>query len=546
MDNKLGIKMTRGILGNSGSFEGLMGPLTVRLRLPSRSVNLGVQLVSLLLAPAAIIFQSPDASALGLVSAHPIKPVHARLVSIKGRRAAGKNFTELRSLRDGRRGDQSGQRRGKQGRKSLKGKAAKASIYFPQNYIGSLKPTPLLPGVVYKRFKGPLTINVLDIDIMHAPVRIRPILASDAFDSLQHISQHAKSSHALAAINANYFKKNGTPLGTLIVDGEWVAGPIYDRVSLGVTKSGRVRVDRVSLAGILETPNQAVPRIWINNINQPRRTGSRLVAYTRRWGNFVRLPFEGCLVAVNPRGEITDKSTQYMTIPYGGYVLSDSKDGPLSNLAVGDVVKLTWRPAPNTWSDVQQAVSGGPLLIKDGNVFVDLKDEAFRAGWTSCHIKARTAAGVTNDHHLLLVTVEGSHTMWDLAKFLHKLGAVDALNLDGGGSTAMFVNGATVTQSKRKVASAIGIFSENTMVDKGHSLESSSLPKPADLVDFGQICLPAPAFSASSQADNNVAKSTPPASFAAETKPTLVSAAGGATAKPIGPSNSASVPLPGK
>jgi uncharacterized protein YigE (DUF2233 family) len=452
-------------------------------------------LSALLMATFMLACPYPKAQALGLIAPHAAAP-HNHLFVSNGKKGSSKNFTDIRSLRHAygsrtstRRSDDAGNKRGsrlarKTGARGKKNKIAKSVLYCPQNYADSLKSTVIEKGVVYKKFKGPLVINVLDIDMLKADVKIRPILAGGAFDSLQNVAQQARANHAIAAVNANYFKKNGTPLGTLIVDGEWVSGPIYDRVALGLTKSGSARVDRVKLAGDLETSNQAAPRIWINNINQPRRTGSRLVAYTRRWGNYVRLPYEGCLVAVNAAGDVVDKSLQYMTIPLGGYVLTDSKGGPISKLAVGDHTTLTWKILPADWSDVVEAVSGGPLLIRDGKLFVDLKDESFRAGWTGCQIKARTAAGVTQDHHLLLVTVEGSHTLWDLAKFLRHLGAVDALNLDGGGSTAMYVNGETVTQSKRKVASAIGIFPKNASDGQQRAYSNSSQ---------NQVIMPAPA-----------------------------------------------------
>jgi exopolysaccharide biosynthesis protein len=348
------------------------------------------------------------------------------------------------------------------GHKHSKALHQKVVVYSPQNYIDQLSTEKIADGVIYKTLKGPLTINLLDIDLTNPTVKVRPIMAGDAFNQLKDVSDHVKQSHALAAVNANYFKKDGTPLGTLIVDGEWVAGPLYDRVSLGITKKGFGRVDRVKLGGQLATSNTEVPNIWINNINQPRRTGSRLVAYTRRWGSFIRLPYEGCCVALDATGRVVDKSLQSLTIPYGGMVLTDSTGGPVSKLRVGDRTYMTWQTAPSAWSDVVEAVSGGPLLIKDGDLYVDLKDERFRAGWTSASIHARTAAAVTANNHLLLATVEGAHTLWDLAKFLQKMGAKEALNLDGGGSTTMVVKGEAVTRApksaERRVASSIGVF----------------------------------------------------------------------------------------
>ncbi|CAN5738183.1 hypothetical protein BH10CYA1_BH10CYA1_34440 [soil metagenome] len=331
----------------------------------------------------------------------------------------------------------------------------------PQKFTESMASETLAPGVIHRFVRGPLSIHLIDIDMKTAPVKVQPTLAGDSFDRLKDVAAHARENNAIAAINANYFKSNGTPLGTLIINGEWIAGPLYDRVSMGITENGAVKIDRVSLRGTLTTDNPEVPSLFCNTINQPRRHGSRLVVYTRRWGSFVRMAYDGCVVAVNAQGEVQDKSLRDMTIPYGGYVLSDSKTGEISKLNVGDKVDLSWHTGPSDWHDVVQAVSGGPMLIKDGRLFLDLKAENFRKGWTGAQIHARTAAGVTADNHLLLATIEGPHTLWDVAKFLHKLGAVNAMNLDGGGSTTMVVRGNTVTRNanshQRHVASSIAV-----------------------------------------------------------------------------------------
>src|SRR5262249_38634071 len=192
-----------------------------------------------------------------------------------------------------------------------------------------------------------------------------------------------------------------------------------------------------------------------------RRTGARLIVYTRRWNSFVSMPYEGCLVAVNALGRVVDTAKSSIAIPYGGFVLSDRKGSAISHLQEGDQARLHCSTRPSGWSDVVQAVSGGPMLMKDGKLFVNIKGEKFRPGWTGSQIKARTAAGVTWNNHLLLLTVEGPHTLWDLAKLLQKLDCADAMNLDGGGSTTMVVNGRPVTRNansyQRRVANSLAV-----------------------------------------------------------------------------------------
>ena len=302
----------------------------------------------------------------------------------------------------------------------------------------------------------------MDIDTTLAPVVIKPIVSPQGSSRLQTVKDHTCSSHAIAAINANYFKNTGVPLGTLIIDGNWIAGPLYDRVALGISKSGFVRIDRVGLGGILYTSNPQVAKLWINNINTPRRSGCHTIAYSRQWGASVHLDYDGCLVSIDAQGKVLDTSKREMTIPYGGIVLSDSKDSILSELQRGDKTNLRWQVTPGSWDDITQAVSGGPMLIKDNNYCIDLKAESFRNNWTNNSIKARTACGVTSNNHLLLVTAEGNHTLYDLAHILHDLGAIEAMNLDGGGSTTMVIHDSTVNMEskskERRVAVALGIF----------------------------------------------------------------------------------------
>lgn len=321
------------------------------------------------------------------------------------------------------------------------------------------------PGVLYKVYGGRTRINLLDVNMSVSPLQVRPMPASSTFHALKDVHDHVRDSGALAAINANYFKGNGTPLGTLMLDGEWLSGPLYTRVALGFTDGGYARIARVAMHGILHTSILGHETLWVNNMNQPRSSGSHCVLYTRRWGESVSLPYEGTLIAVNSYGEIVDSDAKSIAIPFGGFVLADSKDSPLAALRQnnGAKVSVDWNITPKEWSNVTQAVSGGPLLLKDGKFAFDLKAEKFPASWTGSHITRRTAVGITSDDHLLMATFEGPHSLYDVAKFFLKHGCTEAMNLDGGGSTTMVVNGNTVTRnandSQRRVAVALGLFS---------------------------------------------------------------------------------------
>jgi exopolysaccharide biosynthesis protein len=81
---------------------------------------------------------------------------------------------------------------------------------------------------------------------------------------------------------------------------------------------------------------------------------------------------------------------------------------------------------------------------------VDPADTSFNYAWANTR-QPRTMAGIDKRGRLLLATVDGrlsggseGFTLSEGAAFMRSLGAVEALNLDGGGSTAMAVKGALV------------------------------------------------------------------------------------------------------
>ena len=105
------------------------------------------------------------------------------------------------------------------------------------------------------------------------------------------------------------------------------------------------------------------------------------------------------------------------------------------------VVPDSARLAERSWSD-SNIMTAGPMLIRDGALVPMRDDKTFV---TSRH--NRTAVGVTADGTVLLVTLDGrmkesqGMSLQDFQRLLHYLGCCDALNLDGGGSTTMYVKG---------------------------------------------------------------------------------------------------------
>jgi Phosphodiester glycosidase len=110
-------------------------------------------------------------------------------------------------------------------------------------------------------------------------------------------------------------------------------------------------------------------------------------------------------------------------------------------------------------------VGAGPRLLRGGRVAVAADAEGFAPPQAPSFFRSfvasrnpRTLAGVRADGTLLLVTVDGRAPGWSVgmtlrqaARLMRSLGAVDALNLDGGSSTAMTVRGELVNRPSDRV-----------------------------------------------------------------------------------------------
>ena len=101
------------------------------------------------------------------------------------------------------------------------------------------------------------------------------------------------------------------------------------------------------------------------------------------------------------------------------------------------------------WRDVNHIISGGPYLVKNGDIYVDMTAQKLASiGGRN----PRTAIGYTADNHLIMLTADGREgasiglTLMELARLMKELGCVNAMNLDGGGSTVMFIKGKVVNK----------------------------------------------------------------------------------------------------
>lgn len=301
-----------------------------------------------------------------------------------------------------------------------------------------------------KYYSGrPVRINIVEINKEVAQdYEIKPAIASEKLAGKKSLRAIAQKTNSIVAINGGYFKpQTGVPLGTLMIDKKIYTGPIYNRAALGIFEEG-FDVGRVQLNAKITANGQ---EIKIDNINQPRMLSSYILAYTRDWGEYapaspqygVQLRIEG--------NKITAASANPLSIPQDGYVIVGPKS-QLGKLFGAQKVKVEINTNPQ-WDNVEHIISGGPYLVRNGEIFVDMTAQKLQSiGGRN----PRTAIGYTKDNDLILVAADGREgssiglTLMELANLMKSLGCTNAINLDGGGSTVMYIKGQIVNKPQQK------------------------------------------------------------------------------------------------
>jgi exopolysaccharide biosynthesis protein len=152
-------------------------------------------------------------------------------------------------------------------------------------------------------------------------------------------------------------------------------------------------------------------------------------------GTFFDMKNGGAVMLVKQGGKLINPSKGY----------SERSDGALT--IDGNKVKIIAADSANAdWADNLKAPNvmvSGPVLLTDGKP-AELSNASFN---TLSH--PRSAIGITSENKLLLVAVDGRSesgsgmSLFSLGTLLQILGARDAMNLDGGGSTTLYVEGQT-------------------------------------------------------------------------------------------------------
>lgn len=327
---------------------------------------------------------------------------------------------------------------------------------------------------------GPWFINVLRIDLSRA--RLKVVHALDEGVGLETVSSLAARYGAAAATNGGYFRVNGTYrgecLGLLVLDGKLISEPHNDREEFGlVDNGGTIEVVFGHLKFFGQISANASKRD-VHGLNRPVAP-DELVLFTPEFHRTTLTGPDGIEVVVK-RGRVAviRDLKGSSEIPADGYVVSavgKSREWVREHLQQGSRVTYSWQLKSietgddQKWRRAYTILGGGPQLIKDGKVAITNAQEKITPAFVNDG-HPRTAIAKLASGKLMLVTVDGRQSsesigmsLTMLADLLLELGAVEAMNLDGGGSTTMVIHNKIVNKpsdqtGERPVSDAILVF----------------------------------------------------------------------------------------
>ena len=344
------------------------------------------------------------------------------------------------------------------------------------------KETKLSSGITYENIEkftsqGWMNINVIRANLNDQYTKIAPVTSEKGVSNREALSSMLKSAGAVAGVNGDFFYM-GDPTytyGALIKNGKIITSPLpysYGYPTVSRLMDGTVNISlwnpKISLYGTDNTLFDVVVYNKTSSIDY----GPTIL--TSDW-NTMSVGYSGTkdiveVVVVDNYVSEVRVNQPATVIPRNGYIVASSNATTIQSLinsfVPGNPVTLNIQ-LDFSQENIEWAFGGLNYLVKNGQIN-DVSKEALGT-------HPRTAIGFNKDgSEMILVTIDGRNKNYvgvkqtELADIMLSLGAYNAVNMDGGGSTTMgvdFLRNSNVSVvnipsdgRERKIACGVGVF----------------------------------------------------------------------------------------
>jgi exopolysaccharide biosynthesis protein len=320
----------------------------------------------------------------------------------------------------------------------------------------------LAPGVALTTYidrRVPVRAYVLWIDPSQG-ASLAMALAHNQLGELERTSDMAKDHGALVAVNGDLGSTiSGRPVHPFALGGDLVQTSPVLGAMFSMSRDGSMRIGHPTEQSLSITEVDTGETWPIASWNHGGPTSGELTAHTAIGGALEAPRAFTCSARLLPSGPSTSTdvgSTRTYSIDQSGCFSSRLQPGEgvvvsaapttdeatfIRSLSAGESVRIDWSLGS---AGVTDAIGGSTVLMQDGHIVLGTCTGAI------CSRNPRTAIGLTADGRIVLVVVDGRQSssvgmsLAELANFFQRLGVESAMNLDGGGSSAMVIRGRVV------------------------------------------------------------------------------------------------------
>lgn len=362
--------------------------------------------------------------------------------------------------------------------------------------------------VVFKTYNQVTNQGLRDIYVLEVPTNDKNIIINNTsskkdFNFKETVQELINSSGAVAGINGDFFAMSGAysiAQGTVVNNGELIASDLLNNLykdeyaTFLLDKEGNPFIDYLKVD--IDFLNNGVENLKVHYYNKysemtypiyiDRKAMASSVPVDQSFANVSKIVVkDGVVTYISTPGEKVD-------IPENGYVImfgEHSADYIRACVKVSDKAEISINTTVDL-SNMFTTMGGGGKLLEDGQIVYD-------DGFVPEGRHPRTSLGYTKDNlKLIMVVVDGrgksiGANKNELANIMIRLGAYDAVNLDGGGSSTMVIKEPEDSQTKvvnipsdgrqRKVINSLGVYNKS---EKGE-LASLKIELANDKIIFG-------------------------------------------------------------
>jgi len=309
------------------------------------------------------------------------------------------------------------------------------------------------------------TLDLIRIDLKDPTIQVKAAAANHEVGTVQDFSDIMSDNDAVAGINGTFFDaftediEYRTPYGIVMNNNDLFYGGDKE-TSITVSTNKEASVQRLAIGSNVQAGRMGA---HLNGVDVYHGDQARSAwVFTKDYGDVADEP--GIKIVIAQDQKVASISEEAVRIPSGGKVLLLSTDYSLEQVSKqvkpGDKFSMsqtvtnldTKQTLP--LEQYQMAIGAGPKLLTGGQIDIDFERDRFNDPLVTSQANVRSFAGVDEDGQLVFGTVSYS-TIEQMANVLVQAGMTDAINLDGGASSALYYRGKVLRKPGRLLSNVL-------------------------------------------------------------------------------------------